>query len=104
VSCSNFNYNWHINYTYADDVAPLVPKGTILHLITWHDNTSTNKGNPDPKNWVGDGQRTIDEMGFAWIGWYDLTDDQYRAELAARKALRERRTQTTQQQQQGQQQ
>src|SRR6185295_5484500 len=27
---NNFNFNWHNNYVYADDVAPLLPKGTIL--------------------------------------------------------------------------
>jgi hypothetical protein len=100
VSCANFNYNWHLNYSYDDDTAPLVPAGTILHTISWHDNSSGNKANPDPKNWVGDGQRTIDEMGFAWIGWYDLSDEEYKAELAARKAAQQKTVKTTQQQQQ----
>ena len=86
VSCANFDYNWHLVYNYEDDVAPIVPAGTILHIISWHDNTEANRANPDPKNWTGDGGRTIDEMGFAWIGWYDLTDEEYEAELAARKA------------------
>ncbi len=104
VSCANFNYNWHLNYTYADDTAPLVPAGTILHTISWHDNSNANKSNPDPKNWVGDGQRTIDEMGFAWIGWYDLSDEEYKTEVAARKASQQKNVKTTQQQQQQQQQ
>jgi hypothetical protein len=87
VSCANFNYNWHLVYTYADDAAPLAPAGTVLHVITWHDNSSANRFNPDPRNWVGDGPRTIDEMGFAWIGWYDLTNEEYKEQLEARKAL-----------------
>ena len=29
VSCANFDYNWHLVYNYADDVAPIVPAGTI---------------------------------------------------------------------------
>ncbi len=103
ISCSNFSYNWHLNYTYSDDAAPLIPAGTILHVITWHDNSQANRANPDPKNWVGDGQRTIDEMGFAWIGWYDLTDEDYKAETEARKADRLKKATNTQQQQ-GQQQ
>ncbi len=103
VSCANFSYNWHLNYSYTDDSAPILPAGTVLHVITWHDNSQANRANPDPRNWVGDGQRTIDEMGFAWIGWYDMTDEEYKAEFDARKAAREKRT-TTQQQQQGQQQ
>ena len=86
VSCANFDYNWHLVYNYADDVAPLVPAGTILHTISWHDNTEANRVNPDPTNWTGNGGRTIDEMGFAWIGWYDLTDEEYEQELAERKA------------------
>ena len=86
VSCANFDYNWHLVYNYEDDVAPIVPAGTILHIISWHDNTEGNRANPDPKNWTGDGGRTIDEMGFAWIGWYDLTDEEYEAERAARTA------------------
>ena len=92
INCANFNYNWHLNYTYTDDVAPLIPAGTILHVITWHDNSQANRNNPDPKNWVGDGQRTIDEMGFAWIGWYDLSDEEYKAELDARKAERQKKS------------
>jgi hypothetical protein len=99
VSCAHWNYNWHMVYNYADDVAPLVPAGTILHVITWHDNSEANRHNPDPKNWTGPGQRTIDEMGFAWIGWYDLTDEAYKEELEARKALQQRATTTDQQQQ-----
>jgi len=98
VSCANWNYNWHMIYNYADDVAPLIPAGTILHVITWHDNSEANRHNPDPRNWTGPGQRTIDEMGFAWIGWYDLTDEEYKEELEARKALQQRPTTTDQQQ------
>jgi hypothetical protein len=100
VSCANFNYNWHLTYNYADDAQPLVPAGTILHTISWHDNSAANKANPDPRNWVGDGQRTIDEMGFAWIGWYDLTDEEYKTQLAERKAAQSKNAATTQQQQQ----
>jgi hypothetical protein len=57
-------------------------------VSTWLDNSAANRGNIDPSNWVGDGQRTIDEMAFAWIGWYDMTDEEYEAELAEREAAR----------------
>jgi len=99
INCAHFNYNWHLTYNYADDAAPLVPAGTLLHIISWQDNTTGNKNNPDPKNWVGNGQRTIDEMAFAWIGWYDLTDEEYKTAWDERRA---QRTATTQQQQQQQ--
>ena len=102
INCANFNYNWHLTYNYKDEVQPLAPAGTILHTISWHDNSAANKYNPDPKNWVGDGQRTIDEMGFAWIGWYDLTEPEYKTQLAERKELQRKNATTTQQQQQQQ--
>jgi hypothetical protein len=98
VNCANFNNNWHLTYNYADDVMPILPAGTILHNIQWHDNTPANPRALDPKNWVGDGQRTIDEMGFFWIGWVELTEEEYKAELAARKAA-QGATATGQQQQ-----
>ena len=90
VNCAGFDYNWHMNYNYADDAMPLIPAGTILHVTSWHDNSPANRGNVDPKNWAGSGQRTIDEMGFAWIGWHDMTDEEYEAELATREAARKK--------------
>jgi len=96
VNCAHWSYNWHLIYNYADDVAPLVPAGTILHVISWHDNSQANRNNHDPRNWTGPGQRTIDEMAFAWIGWYDLTDEEYQQELEARKAQQQKATTTGQ--------
>ncbi len=98
VNCANFNNNWHLTYNYADDVQPIVPAGTILHNIQWHDNSASNPRAMDPKNWVGDGQRTIDEMGFFWIGWVELTEDEYKTQLAERKAAQQRSTAQQQQQ------
>jgi hypothetical protein len=84
VNCAGFDYNWHMNYNYDEDTTPLIPAGTILHVTSWLDNSATNRGNIDPKNWVGDGQRTIDEMAFAWIGFYDLEDEEYEAAITER--------------------
>jgi hypothetical protein len=95
ISCAHFNYNWHLVYPYADEVQPLVPAGTVLHVISWHDNSVANKFNPDAKNWVGRGNRTIDEMGFAWITWHDLTEEQYKEELEARQRREKMRTTTS---------
>ena len=95
INCADWSFNWHIVAVYADDVAPIYPAGTILHVISWHDNSAT-KANPDPRNWVGSGQRTIDEMGFAWITWYDLSDDEYKAEFDARKGVKKTNTTASQ--------
>ena len=45
---SDFNFNWMTTYVYADEAAPLLPKGTILKITAWHDNTTGKKSNPDP--------------------------------------------------------
>jgi hypothetical protein len=82
----NFNFNWMTNYIYADDAAPLLPKGTVIHVTAWYDNTTNNKNNPDPEQWVGYGDRTVDEMGHAWMNVVYFTDDEYKALLAERKA------------------
>ncbi|HMF95003.1 MAG TPA: cytochrome c [Vicinamibacterales bacterium] len=83
---TNFNFNWHNMYIYDDDAAPLLPKGTILHLLAWYDNTKANKDNPDPDQWVGWGDRTVDEMGHAWLNITYYNDDEFKAEVSARAA------------------
>lgn len=87
INCANWDYNWHTIYNYADDIAPLAPAGTVAHIISYHDNTDTNPGNHDARNWTGDGRRTIDEMAFSWIGWYSMTDEEYVAELERRNGM-----------------
>ena len=76
---NNFNFNWHNNYIYADDVAPLLPRGTLLRVTSWHDNTAANRGNPDPNQWVGYGDRTVDEMAHAWVNITYMSDEAWRA-------------------------
>ena len=74
----HFNFNWMTNYIYADDAAPVLPKGTIIHVVAWHDNTSANRNNPDPEQWVGWGDRTVDEMAHAWVNVTYISDEDYR--------------------------
>jgi hypothetical protein len=78
----NFNFNWMTNYIYADDAAPAFPKGTIIHVTAWYDNTTANPNNPDPDQWVGFGDRTVDEMGHAWMNVTYLSDEDYSAWVA----------------------
>lgn len=95
---SNFNFNWHTNYVYADDAAPLLPKGTILKITSWHDNTTANKVNPDPNQWVGWGDRTVDEMAHAWVNITYMSDEDFKTEVEQRKALLAATTSASQQQ------
>jgi len=78
----NFNFNWMTNYIYADDAAPVFPKGTVIHVTSWYDNTRANPFNPDPDQWVGYGDRTVDEMGHAWMNVTYLSDEEYNAWVA----------------------
>jgi hypothetical protein len=94
---SNYNFNWHNNYVFADDAAPLLPKGTILKITSWHDNTAANPHNPDPNQWVGWGDRTVDEMAHAWINITYMDDEDFKLEVEKRK---QRTTTTTERQQQ----
>jgi hypothetical protein len=85
-SVNNFQWRWHVNYTYADDVAPLLPKGTVLVFTAWHDNTADNPNNPDPRQWVGWGDRTVDEMAHAWVDVTYLDQGDFDKLVAERKA------------------
>jgi len=86
---SDFNFNWHNNYVYADDSAPLLPKGTVIAVKSWWDNTSANRANPDPDQWVGWGDRTVDEMAHAWVNVTYMNDEDFEAAVAERKTRAE---------------
>jgi hypothetical protein len=85
-SVDHFDFNWHINYVYADDEAPLLPAGTVLHMIGIHDNTSANRRNPDPNMWVGFGERSVDDMLQVWVNVVYLDDAEFQRLVDARKA------------------
>lgn len=82
-SVDRFNFNWMNNYIYTEDAAPVLPKGTILRMTAWHDNTAANPDNPDPNQWVGFGDRTVDEMAHAWVNMTAITEDDYKRWLEA---------------------
>ena len=82
---NNFQWKWHNNYVYADSTAPLLPKGTTLVFTAWHDNTASNVNNPDPTQWVGWGDRTVDEMAHCWIDVTYMDQADFDKAVAARK-------------------
>ncbi|HEY2012246.1 MAG TPA: hypothetical protein VGH38_02040 [Bryobacteraceae bacterium] len=85
---NHFNFNWMTNYIYADDAAPVLPKGTIIHVTAWHDNTRANPNNPDPDQWVGYGDRTVDEMAHAWVNVTYISEADYNEWSARQKSQR----------------
>jgi hypothetical protein len=84
-SVDHFNFNWHINYIYNDDVAPLLPAGTVLHMIGIHDNTAANPRNPDPNVWAGFGERSVDDMVQVWLDMVYLDDAEFKRLVEERK-------------------
>jgi hypothetical protein len=81
----HFNFNWMTNYIYADDAAPVLPRGTVIHVVAWHDNTRGNPNNPDPNQWVGWGDRTVDEMAHAWVNVTYISDEDYQQWVTAHR-------------------
>lgn len=84
-SVPQYRFNWHINYVYAKDAAPVLPKGTMLKTTAWHDNTAANKSNPDPNQWVTFGQRSVDEMAHANGVVVYITQEDYERITSERK-------------------
>ena len=62
LSCVGYDHNWVRGYNFTDESAPLLPKGTILHIIGYMDNSPSNKNVPDPRNWQGSGDRSVANM------------------------------------------
>ena len=86
---SNWNPGWHLSHIYEDDVAPLLPKGAVMILTAWYDNSADNPHNPDPDQWVGRGNRTTDEMSHGWIAVTHLDEEGYQELLAKREAKKQ---------------
>lgn len=85
LSCVGYDHNWVRGYPYADDYAPLLPKGTILHIVGYFNNTDTNANVPDPRNWQGSGNRSVTNM-FIDLGIrVTMTEEQFFEEMAERR-------------------
>jgi len=85
LNCVGYDHNWLRGYDYTDDSAPLLPKGTILHIIGYMDNSPSNKNVPDPRNWQGSGNRSVANMFIDLGNRVALTDEQFQAEMARRR-------------------
>jgi mono/diheme cytochrome c family protein len=75
---NHFVWTWQLTYSYKEPL-PTFPKGTVLHVTAYHDNSAANKENPDPSAFVAWGDRTVDEMNIGNVDYYYLTDEEYAA-------------------------
>ena len=84
LSCVGYDHNWVRTYVFANDYQPLLPKGTILHITGYMNNTETNQNIPDPRNWQGSGNRSVANMFIDLGERVGLTDEQFVEEMAER--------------------
>src|SRR5262249_11817902 len=82
MNCARYDHNWVKTYIYEDSVAPLLQAGTLVRVIGWYNNTSSNRRVVDPRNWKGWGNRSIDDMfiNLPKVIW--LTDEEFNEEVA----------------------
>jgi mono/diheme cytochrome c family protein len=85
LSCSGYDHSWVRAYQYEDDSAPLLPRGTILRVTGYYDNTPANRNVVDPRNWSGLGHRSIDNMNILIAQGVTLTDEKFQEEVTARR-------------------
>jgi len=85
LTCAGYDHNWVRTYEYADHTAPILPKGTILHITGYMDNTTANRNVPDPRNWQGSGNRSVTNM-FIDLGiGVQLSDEQFLEQMEERR-------------------
>ena len=85
ISCVGYDHNWVRGYGFEDNYTPLLPKGTILHITGYFDNTKANPNVPDPRNWQGSGNRSVTNM-FIDLGIrVSMTDEQFMEEMETRR-------------------
>ena len=84
LSCSGYDHNWVRVYKYEDDAAPLLPRGTLLHVTAYFDTTAANRNVVDPRNWGGLGHRSIDNMAIMIAPTITLSDEEFQQEITAR--------------------
>jgi hypothetical protein len=87
LSCVGYDHNWVRGYTFGENAAPLLPKGTVLHIVGYFNNTKTNPNVPDPRNWQGSGNRSVTNM-FIDLGMrVAMSEEQFLEEMENRRRV-----------------
>lgn len=84
LSCVGYDHNWVRTYVFADDYAPLVPPGAVLHIRGYMNNSETNPNVPDPRNWQGSGNRSVANMFIDLGERVSMTEEQFVKEVQER--------------------
>ena len=86
----DWNHLWHTTHIYEDDVAPLLPKGTVIIATSLLDNTADNPSNPDPDQWVVYGRRSVSEMAHIRFGITWIPDEDFEQMVTEREQQKAR--------------
>ena len=62
---SRYDFNWQMTYQLAEPL--LLPRGTVLEVSAWYDNSPNNPHNPDPAAEVFWGDQSWEEMLAAFV-------------------------------------
>jgi hypothetical protein len=87
INKMDWDHAWHTAFLYEDWAMPLIPKGSTLIMTSVFDNTANNRYNPDPSQWVGGGDRSVDEMSHLRFGMTFFEDEPFAQLLAEREAM-----------------
>jgi mono/diheme cytochrome c family protein len=66
VRVPNYRFDWQLGYELAEPVD--LPKGAKLLTVSYYDNSTANKFNPDPTKNVKYGAQSWDEMNVSFVG------------------------------------
>jgi mono/diheme cytochrome c family protein len=84
LACVGYDHNWVRTYVFEEDWQPLLPAGTILHIIGYMDNSETNPNVPDPRNWQGSGNRSVANMFIDLGERVTMSEEQFVKEVKER--------------------
>ena len=87
LSCVGYDHSWVRTYNFAKDHQPLLPRGTILKMTGYFDNTPGNPNVADPRNWSGSGHRSIDQMMNHLGDLQLLSDEEFQAVMRERRQV-----------------
>lgn len=82
-----YDFNWQLEYVLRDPID--VPRGTVLKVTAWYDNSAANPANPDPTKLVRFGDQTWDEMMIGYFTGHKLEKDPVLRKAQARMEDRE---------------
>jgi hypothetical protein len=66
VLSAKYNFNWQLGYEVDKPIR--IPRGTRMLVTAHHDNSASNRFNPDPKQNALWGDLTSQEMMLPWFG------------------------------------